>query len=195
MFAKYGTGPVSPLTVLIALAVFLSPMPAMGQFLNDEFDRDEFVESDEDFAEGGQFGGPGSIEDVTEGGRYVDEEPAGPVGVGGVTVRSRTTQLRIEQEKQMLPLNVAWGAGTGLLLGGWFALIDEGDDRSTQRSIGLGAVLGALLGLTVGMKTVIAPEAPRAASVRPGRIQVVFPIASADLPRPPPFSIAFTLRF
>jgi hypothetical protein len=83
-----------------------------------------------------------------------------------------------------------------LLLGGWFALIDEGDDRSTQRSIGLGAVLGALLGMTVGLKTVIAPNAPRAASLGSSPSQkTILSVASDSLPRPPPFSLGFTLKF
>lgn len=193
MFAKYPSRCVLLVTALMFLA---APFPAMGQFLNDEFERDEFVESDADFTEERPFGTPGLTEDATEGGLFVDEDPTGGGrGFGGVTIRSRTTQLRVEQEKQMLPLNVAWGAGTGLLLGGWFALINEGDDRATQRSIGLGAVLGALLGLTVGLKTVIAPDAPRAASVRPEQSREIFPVASASLPQPPPFSFGFTLRF
>lgn len=195
MYAKYRSCHFLLLAAIFAVAIPLSPVPAMGQFLNDEFDRDEFVESDEDFAEGGRFGAPGVGEDVTEGGRYVDEELGGVAGPGGVTIRSRTTQLLVEKEKEALPLNVAWGAGTGLLLGGWFALIEEGDDRSTQRSIGLGAVLGALLGMTVGLKTVIAPDAPRAASIEPQEPKAIFPVASARVPKPPPFGFGFTLRF
>ena len=196
MFAKFQSIRILLLAVIFASAVPFLPQPAMGQFLNDQFDRDDFVESDQGFTEDGGFGAPGLTEDVTEGGQFVDEDPAGATGVGGVTIRGRRTQLRVEQEKQMLPLNVAWGAGTGLLLGGWFALIDEGDDRSTQRSIGLGAVLGALLGMTVGLKTVIAPDAPRAASLgtEPSQINNLS-VASESLPSPPPFSIGFTLKF
>ena len=195
MFVKHLNRRVVLLTVVIAFVLPLSPLPALGQFLEDEFERDEFVESDRDFAEGRGFGAPGITDDVTEGGRFVDEDAFGRRGVGGVTIRGRTTQLRVEQEKQLLPLNVAWGAGTGLLIGGWFALIDEGDDRSTQRAIGLGAVLGALLGMTVGLKTVIAPDAPRAASIPSEQSQQILPVASTSLPGLPPFSLGFTLRF
>lgn len=193
MFAKFQNIRILLVAVLFASAVPLLPQPAMGQFLDDEFDRDDFIESEQGFTEDTGFGVPGLTEDVTEGGQYVDEDPTG--AVGGVTIRGRRTQLRVEQEKQMLPLNVAWGAGTGLLLGGWFALIDEGDDRSTQRSIGLGAVLGALLGMTVGLKTVIAPDAPRAAFLGTEPSQKILSLASESLPSPPPFSLGFTLKF
>jgi hypothetical protein len=195
MIAKYQKSRTVLITAMVALGISLLPFPAMGQFIDDEFDRDEFVESDRDFSEGGQFGGSGFEEDATEGGRFIDEDPTGGTGVWGVTIRGRTTQLRVEREKQMLPLNVAWGAGTGLLLGGWFALIDEGDDRSTQRAIGLGAVLGALLGMTVGVKTLIAPDAPRAASNKSIEPQVMIYVASTNMPKPPPLTFGFTLRF
>jgi hypothetical protein len=62
-------------------------------------------------------------------------------------------------------MNVAWGAGTGLLIGGWFALISEGDNRSTQRSIGLGIVTGILLGVAVGTRAVFNPNTPQPAGV------------------------------
>ena len=189
---------VLPPVLLFAVAFFLSSTPLMAQFLDDEFGRDEFVESDEGFAEDrGDFGAPRSAEDFTEGGQFVDDEPGGPAGAGGITIRGRTTQLRLEREKATLPLNVAWGAGTGLLIGGWFALINEGTDRDTQRSIGLGAVLGGLLGLTVGLKTVIAPDAPRAAFHPPAHRgePKALPLVALAAPRPPPFQFSFTLRF
>ncbi len=198
MMAKIRKLRVLPPALLLAIGFFLPPAPLMAQFLSDEFSRDEFVESDEGFAEDrGEFGAPRLTEDFTEGGQFVDEEQARPSGVGGITIRGRTTQLRLEREKATLPLNVAWGAATGLLIGGWFALINEGNDRDTQRSIGMGAVLGGMLGLTVGLKTVIAPDAPRAAFNPPAHRgeSKSLPLVASASPRPPPFQFAFRLRF
>ncbi len=186
------------LAVLVALICMAPPGPALAQFSEDEFSRDDFVESQEGFAEDeGGFDRPPAADDFTEGGQFVDEEKAEEAGPAGATVRGRRDVLRLEEEKRDLPLNIAWGAGTGLLIGGWFSLIGNGDDRTTQRSIGLGIVLGALLGMTVGLKTVIVPDAPRAAMRRPGfEADPMDSLVSVSaLPPPPPFSFGFNLRF
>ena len=53
-----------------------------------------------------------------------------------------------EKDRDDLPFNIAWGAGTGLLIGGWFALINEGDNRETQQAIGVGVVPGSVCRVT-----------------------------------------------
>ncbi len=198
MLAKIRNRGLWWLAVLVALICLALPGPAMAQFFDDEFSRDDFVESEEDFSEEGEgFDRAPAGDDFTEGGQFVDEEKAEEGGPAGATVSGRRDELKLQQEKRDLPLNIAWGAGTGLLIGGWFSLIGNGDDRTTQRSIGLGIVLGALLGLTVGLKTVIAPDAPRAAMGLPGpEADPAGSSASVSaLSPPPPLSFRFIMRF
>ena len=60
----------------------------------------------------------------------------------------------IEESKQNLKSNLIYGAATGLLIGGWYTLIQPGDSRSNLRNLGAGAVLGTLLGLAIGTKKI-----------------------------------------
>ena len=110
------------------------------------------------FKEQDEFGMPS--EDFTEGGEFIDESTLTPAEEA-VTIGGRQGQLRLLGERQLLPQNAAWGAGTGLLIGGWFALINQGTNRETQRSLGLGVVLGTIVGLAVGARSLIAPKAPQ----------------------------------
>lgn len=155
------------LVFLLACNVLLiSAAPAWAQFFDDSLEQDDlFVEDDNAFFEDqGQdgFGTPSPEQDFTEGERYVDESLIPPDQRG--SIQSRQAQLTLGRDRETLPLNIAWGAGTGLLIGGWFALIGEGNNRETQRSIGLGIVAGILLGAAVGTRSVFDPEAPRPAT-------------------------------
>lgn len=147
------------LLVTVFAAPLLYPRHAQAQFFDDDPESELSQDQEEEFFEGtaDEFGTvPGGAEpDVTEGESYVDEtqQPA------TITVGGRQVQLRLASDRELLPMNAAWGAGTGLLIGGWFALIDAGSNRDTQRSIGLGIVIGAAIGITVGLKTVINPNA------------------------------------
>lgn len=60
----------------------------------------------------------------------------------------------LNREKNLLPLNVAYGAATGLLIGGWITLVKAGTAREKARNLGAGLVFGALMGLAVGTKSV-----------------------------------------
>lgn len=152
-----------PLAALLVALVAL-PHPVLAQFYDESLEDEEFFEEDEEFFEappGQQFGVPAPEEDFTEGDRYVEESnlPPSERGVPG-TAQGRALQLRLSGERELLPLNAAWGAGTGLLIGGWFALINQGNNRETQRAIGMGIVLGTVLGVVVGVRTLIDPNAP-----------------------------------
>lgn len=148
--------------------------PAMAQFFDESLESaDIFAEDEDQFFEHGMgqddIGAGGTAEpDFTEGERFVDESLV-PSGQRGLSLGSRQLQLTLGKDRDILPLNIAWGAGTGLLLGGWFALIAEGDNRDTQRSIGVGIVAGILMGVAVGTRTLFNPDAPR---------------PTADAPRP-----------
>lgn len=154
---------MAALVLGIALAAW---SPAQAQFFDETLEQDElFVEDEDQFFEsrGDDLGGPGQEQDFTEGDKFVDETGA-PGGGGGVSRTSRKFQLTLERDRDDLPFNIAWGAGTGLLIGGWFALIGEGDNRQTQQAIGIGIVAGILLGTFIGTRSVFDPSATRAIS-------------------------------
>ena len=146
--------------------LLVSAPPARAQFFDESLEQEElFTEDENAFFEDRTFGtedtgGASQEQDFTEGNRFVDEQLI-PADQRALTQGGRRLQLTLGKERDTLPLNIAWGAGTGLLIGGWFALIGEGDNRQTQRSIGLGIVTGILLGVAVGTRTVFNPDAPR----------------------------------
>lgn len=136
---------------------------AQAQFFDETLEQDElFVEDENQFFEPrfDDIGGGVQEEDFTEGDKFIDESLISP-DQRSISTDGRRFQLALSEERDELPLNIAWGAGTGLLIGGWFALISEGDNRETQRSIGMGIVTGILLGALVGTRTVFLPDAPR----------------------------------
>ena len=183
------------LALICLLGGFSQRVQAQGS--EDTFFEDEdFAPDDDAFKQQDEFGAP--KEDTTEGGGFIDESqiPGGEITVGG-----RQAQLRLLGERELLPQNAAWGAGTGLLIGGWFALINQGTSRETQRSLGLGVVVGTLIGLAVGARTLIAPNAPQPVGAndlndlhdRAGGTNQAF--ASADGGHWSPFQLTFTFQF
>lgn len=158
----FKTIPILLSTGLLAF-VLLSASPALAQFFDETLEQDDLFSKDEDqFFEpqGDDLGEPSQERDFTEGDKFVDDSLV-PGEQGGVTAQGRRFQLTLKDDRSDLPLNLAWGAGTGLLLGGWFALINEGDNRETQRSIGLGIVLGMITGAFIGTRSVFSPDAAR----------------------------------
>ena len=147
---------------LLAL-ILLSSTPAQAQFFDETLEQDDLFRQDDDqFFEprGDDLGEPLQETDFTEGNKFVDDSLL-PGGGVGVTAESRRFQLTLKDDRNDLPLNIAWGAGTGLLLGGWYALINEGNNRDTQKSIGMGIVLGLIAGTLVGTRSVFSPDAAR----------------------------------
>ena len=146
------------LTMLVVLTHIALPLHAESLF--DDFEDEDFFTSDDVFSEDigqDEFASGFSDEELTEGGEFVEDDLS---GTEGLDATARRAQLRLTGERDLLPLNVAWGAGTGLLIGGWLAFLDNGTSRETQRAIGLGIVVGALIGVAVGTKTLFAPGAP-----------------------------------
>jgi len=179
---------------MLLLAIVLGGAPtAKAQFFDDDSATDPlFVEDEDEYFEstgeegygpgggsGGGYGAPsgGGETDYSDGNTYVDETLVPQTEEAKKLLGERSKQINITNEKETLPLNVGWGAGTGLLIGGWFALIQEGDNRTTQRSIGVGIVLGIITGVVVGTRTVFSPEAPR-----PGRAEVAPPSGPSFTP-------------
>lgn len=143
--------------------VLLSSAPALAQFFDETLEQDDLFQKNEDqFFEprGDDLGELPQEKDFTEGDKFVDDSLA-PGEQGGVSAEDRRFQLTLKDDRNDLPLNVAWGAGTGLLLGGWYALINEGDNRETQRAIGMGVVMGLIAGALIGTRSVFSPDAAR----------------------------------
>ena len=68
----------------------------------------------------------------------------------------------LSQEGKDAPSNLGYGAGTGLMMGTWFAFIrKETNTRQQFRTIGSSTVLGALVGVMLGTRSVWNPGAPR----------------------------------
>jgi hypothetical protein len=160
-----------PLALLVALNLLMLPAaPAFAQFFDESLEQEDLFAEDENVffedREGDGFGVPSPDQDFTESGRFVDETLV-PADRGAVTRGARQRQLTLGRDRESLAPNMAWGAGTGLLIGGWFALISEGDNRETQRSIGLGIVTGILLGVAIGTRSVFNPDAPRPVTATP----------------------------
>ncbi len=207
MLAKIRTA-IPVLAAIVAISgVGLFPGAASAQFFNDAGQSDGFVESDDQFFEdadrqGGISPAPRQQADdrFTDSGGFIDEDRGGvelPTP-GRVTIDRRRTQIRIQGERDLLPLNTAWGAGTGLLIGSWFAIIQNGTDRETQRFIGMGVVLGAGLGVALGLKTLINPSAPSAAMADPPKSEPGIsaqPLVTLATGAGSPFRIGLTLRF
>ncbi|MGK0289262.1 MAG: hypothetical protein ACI86H_000696 [bacterium] len=107
--------------------------------------------------------GSGKSEFETGGGDYLSEEE--------LLQRQSTQQLTtstgkkinikaaIAESAPLLPKNIAWGAGTGLMLGAWLAMISSSSSSSSEsrqnaQYIGSGIVFGGLMGFLVGSKPV-----------------------------------------
>ena len=68
----------------------------------------------------------------------------------------------LSKEGKEAPSNRGYGAGTGLMMGTWFAFIrKETNTRQQFRTIGTSTVLGALVGAMLGTRSVWDPGAPR----------------------------------
>ena len=68
----------------------------------------------------------------------------------------------LSKEGQDAPSNLGYGAGSGLMIGTWFAFIrKETNTRQQFRTIGTSTVLGAIVGILLGTRSVWNPGAPR----------------------------------
>jgi len=68
----------------------------------------------------------------------------------------------LSQEGKAVPSNLGYGAGTGLMIGTWFAFIrKETNTRQQLRTIGTSTVLGAIIGIMLGTRSVWDPGAAR----------------------------------
>ena len=120
-------------------------------FQSDDFGtqpaQDLFDPSDSQFDSGDQYFDEGTFSDETESTLKDD-----------LLVRREL----LSQEGKDAPSNLGYGAGTGLMIGTWFAFIrKETNTRQQFRTIGTSTVLGAVIGIMLGTRSVWDPGAPR----------------------------------
>ena len=120
-------------------------------FQSDDFRtqpaQDLFEPSDSQFDSGDQYLDEGAFSDETESTLKDD-----------LLVRREL----LSQEGKDAPSNLGYGAGTGLMIGTWFAFIrKETNTRQQFRTIGTSTVLGAVIGIMLGTRSVWDPGAPR----------------------------------
>ena len=109
--------------------------------------KDPFEPSGSQFDSGDQYLDEGAFSDETESTMKDD-----------LLVRREI----ISQEGKDAPSNLGYGAGTGLMIGTWFAFIrKETNTRQQFRTIGTSTVLGAVIGIMLGTRSVWDPSAPR----------------------------------
>ena len=120
-------------------------------FQSDDFGtqptQDPFEPSDSQFDSGDQYFDEGAFSDETES-----------------TLKDDLLDRRelLSQEGKDAPSNLGYGAGTGLMIGTWFAFIrKETNTRQQFRTIGTSTVLGAVIGIMLGTRSVWDPDAPR----------------------------------
>ena len=118
----------------------------------NEFDLEEeqtgFEEEQTGFEEEGQTDG------------YVDEDILPDNTQELLNEAARLRGAFLQQEKVNFVPNILYGVGTGLIIGGWFAILTAKASRDTLRSIGLGIVLGGVMGSVIGGRSVLTPDAP-----------------------------------
>ena len=120
-------------------------------FQSDDFGtqpaQDLFEPSDSQFDSGDQYFEEGAFSDETES-----------ILKDDLLVRREL----LSQEGKDAPSNLGYGAGTGLMIGTWFAFIrKETNTRQQFRTIGTSTVLGAVIGIMLGTRSVWDPGAPR----------------------------------
>lgn len=140
----------------------------------DEFGFEQF--GDDDF-QGSDFGSDGlqgfgtqSGQDPTDpfdpqfdsGNNYLDEGAFSDETESTLKDDLIVRREMLSKEGKDVPSNLSYGAGSGLMIGTWFAFIrKETNTRQQFRTIGTSTVLGALIGVMLGTRSVWNPGAPR----------------------------------
>ena len=170
---------ILPLLALIIFSVvwsfaFSVPTTLAQGFEDDYGDMDEFMQDDDGFSNDSGFsedgfladpgfdGGLDNSFDTPAGDGFMDDDEFGLDTESQLQLSELTQRELIVVERQQATANIGYGAGTGLMLGTWFAFItQESSTRDQFRTIGSGSVLGALVGMMLGTRSLWNPSAPR----------------------------------
>ena len=134
------------------------------QLGEDDFQRSEFG------SEGMQGFDPPSGQDpldpfeqnLDSGNNYLDEGAFSDETESTLKDDLIVRRELLSKEGQDAPSNLGYGAGSGLMIGTWFAFIrKETNTRQQFRTIGTSTVLGAIVGILLGTRSVWNPGAPR----------------------------------
>ena len=129
------------------------PMAVWANEINYLEDNSDSLWDQENFIDpsGGDFD--------TSGGEYIADEEATALQEAARAAGNPALNMAsaLERDKALLPENIIYGLGTGLTIGGWFALLQGSSARDNTRYLGLGVVGGVLLGLMVGTKSIYKP--------------------------------------
>ena len=135
-----------------------------GQQGEDDFQRNEFG------SEGLQGFDPAPGQDAFDpfeqqldsGSKYLDEGAFSDETESTLKDDLIVRRKLLSKEGQDAPSNLGYGAGSGLMIGTWFAFIRrETNTRQQFRTIGTSTVLGAIVGILLGTRSVWNPGAPR----------------------------------
>ncbi len=97
--------------------------------------------------------------------QYIDESQFSDSTENRIRFDVANRQQLLAEERQNAVANISYGAGTGLMIGTWFAFIQqETNTRNQFRTIGTSTVLGGVLGTMLGTRSVWDPNAPRPAT-------------------------------
>jgi len=172
---------------VLVLTVFFCVVSPVVDLAAQEFDDDPLMLDGGDEFGFGQFGdndlqsddfGSGEFQDL---GTQQTQDPQDPfdsqfdstdqyLDEGAFSDESESTlkddlivrRELLSSEGKAVPSNLGYGAGTGLMIGTWFAFIrKETNTRDQFRTIGSSTVVGALIGIMLGTRSVWDPGAPR----------------------------------
>ena len=103
------------------------------------------------------FGAPEDEEDM-----YLDDDQFGVDTEQALKEGLLSQGEMMGREKREGISNIAYGAGTGLMIGAWTAFItQETTTRNQWRTIGTSTVLGGAIGMLLGTRSIWDPNASR----------------------------------
>ena len=160
----------------LLLNVYSDTLKAQGFEEDPFFGEDElgYGESGGDFQDG-DFGITDDFMDPTMSGgddpfapevdgddMYIDEDSF-DIDTEQALQNSLFTQRELlERERLQSIANIGYGAGTGLMIGGWSAFIaQETTTRNQWRTIGTSTILGGVVGMLLGTRSIWDPSAAR----------------------------------
>ena len=166
-----------PILIAMVLIMGVASNNSLAQGFEDDpfFGNEEFGFGDSDDFQDSEFG---TTDGFFESGLAEDDDPFAPMDEEGDLYIDEdsfdieteqalqdslfTQRDLLERERQQSIANIGYGAGTGLMIGGWSAFIaQETTTRNQWRTIGTSTVIGGIIGMLLGTRSIWDPAAPR----------------------------------
>ncbi len=90
--------------------------------------------------------------------QYIDESVIPQGFEERLQQEAQQQNVILGDERQNMVPNIAYGVGTGFIIGSWLATLTANTRRDTLASIGSGIVLGGLIGALIGSRAIILPN-------------------------------------